>query len=83
VLVRTRFGEPRTVFAPGRPDLIRDSQSVLSGYFSFAISAPHLYGDRLDHFAREVRELLAARSPSGLFWDWPGDTEVVLAEKRD
>jgi hypothetical protein len=21
----------------------------------------------------------ALRSPEGLFWDWPGDTEIVLA----
>jgi SAM-dependent methyltransferase len=81
VLVRTRFGEPRAVFLPGIPDLVRDSESVLFGYFSTATSAPHLYGDRVDEFAGEVRELLAARSPSGLFWDWPGDTEVILALK--
>jgi SAM-dependent methyltransferase len=81
VLVRTRFGQPRAVFAPGRADLIRDHKSVLSGYFSLASSAPHLHGGRLDDFAREVTELLAARSPGGVFWDWPGDTEVVLAQK--
>ena len=81
VLVRTRFGAPRAVFVPGIPDLIRDSESVVSGYFSLAISAPHLYGDRVDDFAGEVRELLASRSPEGLFWDWPGDTEVVLARR--
>lgn len=81
VLVRTRFGIPQALFAPGIPDLARDTDSVISGYLSFAISAPHLYGDRLDDFTREVRELLNARSPSGLFWDWPGDTEIVLARK--
>ena len=81
VLVRTRFGEPQSLFVPGIPDLVRDSESVLSGYFSFSTSAPHLFGDRAEDFAREVRELLAARSPEGLFWDWPGDTEVVLARK--
>ena len=81
ILVRTRFGAPRSIFAPGVPDLLRDSESVLSGYFSMSSSAPHLYGDRVDDFAAEVRELLAARSPDGLFWDWPGDTEIVLARK--
>lgn len=81
VLVRTRFGAPRAIFAPGIPDLVRDSESVLSGYFSFATSAPHLFGDRVEDFAGEMRELLAARSPDGLFWDWPGDTEIVLARK--
>jgi SAM-dependent methyltransferase len=81
VLVRTRFGAPRSLFVPGIPDLVRDTESVLSGYFSFSYSAPHLFGDRVEDFARDVRELLAARSPEGLFWDWPGDTEVVLARK--
>ncbi len=81
VLVRTRFGVPQQFFVPGIPDLRRDTESVLSGYLSLASSAPHLYGDRLDDFAAEVRALLASRSPEGIFWDWPGDTEVVLARK--
>ena len=79
VLAGTRFGVPRVIFVPGIPDLVRDSESVLAGYFSLATSAPHLYGDRVDAFAADVRELLATRSPEGVFWDWPGDTEVVLA----
>jgi hypothetical protein len=28
-----------------------------------------------------VRALLTERSPTGLFWDWPGDTEILLARK--
>jgi SAM-dependent methyltransferase len=82
VLVRTRFGAPQSIFAPGIPDLLRDSESVLSGYFSMSSSAPHLFGNRLEDFAAEVRELLTLRSPEGIFWDWPGDTEVILARKR-
>ena len=35
----------------------------------------------LDKFAGEVRALLANRSAEGTFWDWPGDTEVVMARK--
>jgi SAM-dependent methyltransferase len=81
VLVRTRFGVPQQFFVPGIRDLLRDSESVLSGYLSMSSSAPHLFGDRLDDFAGEVRALLASRSPEGIFWDWPGDTEVVLARK--
>jgi hypothetical protein len=81
VLARTRFGVPQRIFVPGLPDLLRDSESVLSGYFSFSFSAPHLFGDRLDDFAGDVRALLASRSAEGIFWDWPGDTEVVMARK--
>jgi SAM-dependent methyltransferase len=83
VLVRTRFGAPRSIFAPGIPDLLRTSESVLSGYLSMSFSAPHLFGDRIEDFADEVRELLTLRSPEGIFWDWPGDTEVILAQKPD
>jgi SAM-dependent methyltransferase len=79
VLVRTRFGAPQSVFLPGVPDLMRDSESVLSGYFSFSWAAPHLFGQRAAAFADEVRALLASRSPAGVFWDWPGDTEIVFA----
>jgi hypothetical protein len=80
-LVPTRFGASQSLFIPGIPDLLRNSESVLSGYLSLSWSAPHLFGDRLEHFTRDVRSLLAKRSPEGVFWDWPSDTEVVLCRK--
>ena len=83
VFARTRFGGSRTVWAPGRPDLVRDVDGVISGFLSMSFSAPHLYGDRLEAFVADLRALLAERSPDGRFWDWPGDTEIVVATKRD
>ena len=80
-LASTRFGAPRVIFAPGIPNLMRDIESVVSGYFSMSWAAPHLFGDRAQEFAAEVRELLRERSPDGVFWDWPGDTEVMLVCK--
>jgi SAM-dependent methyltransferase len=80
-LASTRFSAPRVIFAPGIPDLMRDIESVVSGYFSMSWAAPHLFGDRAEEFAGEVRELLRERSPEGVFWDWPGDTEVMIARK--
>ena len=80
-LARTRFGAPRSVFAPGRPDIVRDVDGVLSGYLSTSYAAPHLFGNRLDAFEADVRALLAERSSDGLFWDWPGDTEILIARK--
>lgn len=80
-IARTRFGVPQVIFAPGIPDLVRDTESVLSGYFSFSFSAPHLFGASAEAFATEVRGLLRARSPDGVFWDWPGDTKVIFARK--
>ena len=35
-LASTRFGAPRVIFAPGIPDLVRDIESVVSGYFSMS-----------------------------------------------
>jgi len=80
-LARTRFGPPRVVFAPGRPDIVRDIDTVLAGFLSNSFAAPHLFGDQLGAFEADVRSLLAERSPSGLFWDWPGDTAIFLSSR--
>ncbi len=80
-LAKTRFGEPITVHAPGRTDVTRDVDGVTSGYLSMSYAAPHLFGDRLDQFVDELHGLLAARTSTGRFWDWPGDTEAVIACK--
>lgn len=80
-LASTRFGAPRVIFARGIPDRVQDVEGVLSNYFSMSFAAPHLFGDRVEEFAGEVRELLTERSPDGVFWDWPGDTEVMLVRK--
>jgi len=80
-LASSRFGPPRVIFAPGIPDHAQDIEGVLSNYFSMSYAAPHLFGDRVEEFASEVRALLGERSSEGVFWDWPGDTEVMLARK--
>jgi ubiquinone/menaquinone biosynthesis C-methylase UbiE len=81
ILVQTRFGGVDEYWAPGIPDLLRDTDSVISGYLSMSWSAPHLYSDRLDDFTSEARRLLESRSADGLFWDWPGDTAIVIGRK--
>ena len=81
-LPRTSFGTSRTVFAPGRPDIIRDADGVLAGCLSMSYAAPHLFGPRLDEFITALRELLQRHSPTGRFWDWPGDTEILIATHR-
>jgi hypothetical protein len=80
-LARTRFGAPRVVHAPGREDLTRDIDGVISGYLSMSYAAPHLFGDRLGAFVTEVRLLLEERTSTGRFWDWPGDTALIIATK--
>jgi SAM-dependent methyltransferase len=80
-LARTRFGPPRNVFCPGRADIVQDIDGVLANYLSTSFAAPHLFGDQLHAFEADMRAALAALSSSGLFWDWPGDTEILLARK--
>jgi hypothetical protein len=46
-----------------------------------SFSAPHLFGTRLGQFAAELRELLAYFSATDWFSEWPGDTEVLVAQK--
>ena len=79
VLARTRFGAPRTLRAPGRPDLVRGVDDVVSGVLSMSYAAPHLFGDRLDDFVADLRLMLDERG--GTFWEWPGDTEVLVAAR--
>ncbi len=80
-LARTSFGSARIVHAPGRQDITRDVEGVVSGYLSMSYAAPHLFGDRLDAFAAELRRLLESRTTTGRFWDWPGDTAAIIARK--
>jgi ubiquinone/menaquinone biosynthesis C-methylase UbiE len=80
-LLQTRFGGSRTIYAPGRPHLIRDVDTVVANYFSMSYSSPRLFGDRRVEFEADLRRLLREHSPIGLFWDWPGDTELVIATK--
>ena len=80
-LSQTRFGGSRTIYAPGRPDLVTDIDRVVANCYSLSWSAPRWFGDRRADFEAELRQLLLEHSPGGLFWDWPGDTELVIATK--
>jgi SAM-dependent methyltransferase len=80
-IARTRLGALRRVYAPGRPDIVRSVDEVLANYFSMSYAAPHLFGDQRAEFEAAVRAELTRHSPGGLFWDWPGDTEILLAGK--
>lgn len=80
-LSQTRFGTSRTVYAPGRSDLVIDIDTVVANCFSLSYAAPRWFGDRRGAFEADLRHLLLKHSRSGLFWNWPGDTELVIATK--
>ena len=60
------FGRPREITVPGR-DLVRSVDDIVSSVFSLSSAAPHLFGDRLGEFERELRELLDAAAVDGRF----------------
>jgi hypothetical protein len=80
-IARSPFGRSRLLHAPGRTDLVRTTDDVISGFLSMSFARPDLFGDHLDEFVADAHALLAATAPDGRFWDWPGDTAVVLATK--
>lgn len=83
VLARSKFGAAEVFNLPGREDLIEDIDQVLAGFYSMSFAAPGLFRGRREAFEADFRAELLAISPTGRFWDWPGDTEVVLARKGD
>jgi SAM-dependent methyltransferase len=82
ILARTPFGDPELLTLPGRRDLVRSPGDVIDNYLSTSFAAPDLFGPRLEDFRTELTEVLAAHTGTGFFWEWPGDTEVLVAVKR-
>jgi len=82
LLERTPFGAPAKLVLPGRRDLVRSIDDVIDNYLSTSFGAPDLFGHRLDAFRAELALSLAQSTVTGAFWDYPGDTEVLIAVKR-
>jgi SAM-dependent methyltransferase len=78
VLAASSFGPPERLVLPGREDLVRTPDDILANLYSTSFAAPHLFKDRREEFENELRTMLAKHSAQGLFWEWPGDTEVLL-----
>jgi hypothetical protein len=62
--------------------LTTEVDDVVANYLSMSYAAPHLFGERLDGFVADLRALLGEASPSGRFWDWPGDTQIWIAMRH-
>lgn len=82
LLARTRFGPPERLLLPGRADLVRTVDEVIDNYLSTSFAAPDLFGDRLQQFRSALSSELHQHTDTGCFWEWPGDTEVLIAIKK-
>ena len=75
------FGAMQTVSLSGREVVVRATDDVVAAAFSNSGSAPHLFGTRLPAFEADLRALLAAASPSGLFAERSRDAEIRVWRK--
>ncbi|MGO9078487.1 MAG: class I SAM-dependent methyltransferase [Streptosporangiaceae bacterium] len=56
----------------------RTEDQVVASVFSLSSAAPHLFGDRLGEFERDLRDLLRLTSPDGRFSERLGDISADI-----
>jgi SAM-dependent methyltransferase len=78
---RSAFGECERLLLPGRPDLVRTPEDIFEMILSMSFASPERFGDRLQAFREDLLAGLFRLNPAGQFWEWPGDTEVLIARK--
>lgn len=73
------FAGPNVVTAPDGRDIVRTVDDLVAEVFSTSSTAPHLFGDRVEHFEHDLREVLTAASGSeGLFGVRLPDNELKI-----
>jgi hypothetical protein len=77
VLAAAGFSTVRRLHVPGRV-VERTEDDVVASVFSRSSSAPHLFGERLEEFERDLRDLLREASPEGVFRERTREIELVL-----
>ena len=72
------FRPPERVRVQGRKEIVRTVDDVVAEVLSKSSSAPHLFGDRLGDFERDLRVLLESAADDGRFSAWQGDIDLVV-----
>jgi len=58
------FGKPREIPVPAGQTYERSEDDIVASVYSQSSSAPHLFGERLDDFERDLRALLHEHAPA-------------------
>lgn len=74
VIEAAGFGPERLVRLPGGAPLERRADDLVAWVLSRSDSAPHLFGEQLPIFRRDLEQLLAEESPEGVFTESEPDT---------
>ena len=53
------LGASNVTLAPGRPDIVRIIDEVVSNYLSMYFAAPDRFGERLEAFVTELTDMLS------------------------
>jgi SAM-dependent methyltransferase len=78
VLERAGFAHVRRLVVPAGQVVDRTADDLVAWAFSRSDSAPHLFGDELPDFERDLRALLREASPDGRFAERLPATEIMI-----
>ncbi|WP_182908800.1 class I SAM-dependent methyltransferase [Microbispora sp. H13382] len=81
VLARAGFENFERHVVPAGEVADRTADDIVAWVFSRSDSAPHLFGDRLGDFERDLRAVLRQASPDGRFAERPPATEIMIWRK--
>jgi SAM-dependent methyltransferase len=76
------FGPPREIPVPAGQIHERSEDDIVASVFSQSSSAPHLFGERLNDFERDLRGLLREHAPADGYCERLRD-EALLIRRRD
>ncbi|KOG42531.1 class I SAM-dependent methyltransferase [Streptomyces resistomycificus] len=81
VIARAGFESFERHVVPAGGAVDRTPDDIVAWVFSHSGSAPHLFGDRLHDFERDLREVLRLASPEGRFAERLPATEIMTWRK--
>ncbi|UUU26839.1 class I SAM-dependent methyltransferase [Streptomyces sp. DSM 40750] len=76
VIARAGFENFQRLVVPAGEVVTRTADDIVAWTFSRSDSAPHLFGDRLKDFERDLRALLERAAPDHRFAERPPATEI-------
>ncbi|MFF6783039.1 methyltransferase domain-containing protein [Streptomyces sp. NPDC012510] len=81
VIARAGFEEYERHVVPAGEVVTRTTDDIVAWAFSRSDSAPHLFGDRLEDFERDLRVVLGRAAPDNRFAERPPATEIRIWRK--
>ena len=75
------FADPIRVQVPRGEIFTRSTNEIVASVYSLSYAAPHLFADQSESFEADLRDLLAAASPTGVFRERARDIELVIWRK--